>query len=135
MKWLRVIWLNHTNHPKIDRDNSQLDFSKENHYFSSIFGMVLVKDRNFLLEEYTTIVWMAQMELRVQDLGIYLHFQPNNWDKKTHHLIMVHNNVDNTMTNLTSLRNNIQKRISIHEDKHPKFHKMLQYFLMDRYWI
>lgn len=129
MKRLRGILLNHTNHLRIDRDNNRLDLSKENHCFSSIFGMILAKDHNFLLEEYTTIVWMAQMGHQAQDQGIYLHFQPNNWDKKTHRSIVEHSNVDSTMTNLTSLRNNIQKRTSIHEDKRQEFHKRLQYSL------
>jgi|JI61114C2RNA_FD_contig_21_10669938_length_942_multi_3_in_0_out_0_2 hypothetical protein len=56
MKRLHEILLNRINRLQSYLDSNQLDVSKENRCFSNTFGMVLVKDHNFLLGEYTEVV-------------------------------------------------------------------------------
>ena len=135
MKRLHEILLNRINRIQSYLDSNQLDVSKENRCFSNTFGMVLVKDHNFLLGEYTEVVWMAQMERQARVLLNYLHFKPNIWDKMKRRSTKEHSNVDNTMTNLTSSKSSIRRQTSIREDRFLKFHKTLRYVLVGQYWI
>jgi hypothetical protein len=57
----------------------------------------------------------------------------NNLNKKRDRSIMVHNSRDNTMTSLTSLKNNISKQTLVHEDKSRVMSKITKYYELDQY--